>query len=255
MSAIPLYLSAASVEKIDIDSARRLCISRSGMPIRHIPLHHISRIVCQSHLEITGKVLIECMKSGIPVAIENSAGETVGWCIGARRIESTMRQLMIHALDDPDFHSYYEGWLEIQFLAIAVEILILCGVPATASARQNPREALCNAHFKKHSQPCGKIVNCISRLAQHEFAACLSNEINAPELIAWSIPGLNLINDLGKLIGLHAHTDIHHAQHLPVIENYDQWSIRYYERHANHWQIRISHLLFAFEQFLRKRWL
>jgi hypothetical protein len=255
MSALPLYLCASNIERIDIDSSKRLVISRTGMSIRHIPLHHISRIVCNCNLEISGKVLFECLKSGIPVAIENLTGETIGWCMGARRKESTLQQLLVHALDDPEFLSKFEEWIDLQYLSNAVEVLILCGVSTTPVARQNPREALCNAHFLKHKQACGKAINTISRLALHEFAACLSNEINDPELIAWSRPGLNLIDELGRLLGLHAHTDIHHVRFLPTGPDYSQWSVPFYERHANHWQKRISNLMFDFEQFLRKGWL
>ena len=91
-------------------------------------------------------------------------------------------------------------------------------------------------------------------LAQHELAAYPGAEIGDPELLAWAKPGLNLINDLGALLGLHAHIDVHHARVLPTGDSLERWALNRYERHNAHWQQRIAHLSVSFEQFLRGRW-
>lgn len=255
MNAIPLYLHNGSAQRLDLDSARRLRIERKDMPERHIPLHHVSRIVCSSTLDISSRALIACMESGIPLAVVSPNGTTLGWCMGARRKETTVRQLLMHALDDPVWPTHYSDWIAQQRYAIAVQNLLMCGVPTSAPARQNPRTALCNAHFQKHHQACAHFVNAIASLAQHELAAHLAHQTNDPELLAWHRPGLNLIEDLGNLIGLHAHTDMHHASLLPKPEQLTPWAIRNYEKHTAHWQQRIGHLMYAFEQFLRAHWL
>ena len=83
----------------------------------------------------------------------------------------------------------------------------------------------------------------------------LEKEIGDPALLAWRRPGLNLMEDLGSIIGLHAHTDIHHAQQLPAPEKAQAWAVRLHEAHMAHWQQRIAYLMVAFEQFLRSHWL
>jgi hypothetical protein len=195
------------------------------------------------------------MKNGIPLAVVNPSGDTLGWCMGARRKETTLRQLLTHALDDPSWSTHYPVWLHQQRAAVAAQNLLLCSVPATAAARRNPRTALCNAHFVKHQRACAQPVDALAQLAQHELAAVLSTETGAPELLAWHRPGLNLIEDLGSVISLYAHTDLHHAPHLPEADKLSFWAIRYYERHAGHWQQRIGQLIYGFEQFLRCHWL
>jgi CRISPR-associated protein Cas2 len=140
-------------------------------------------------------------------------------------------------------------------MAIAAHTLLLCGVPATAAARQNPRTALCNAHFQKHQQACAQHINALTLLAQHEMTAHLSRETSDPKLLAWHRPGLNLLHDLGQLLGLYAHTDLHHVHHLPKQDDITPWAIQHHERHAAHWQQRIAHLMHGFEQFLRTNWL
>lgn len=255
MHALPLYLHNGSAQRLDLDSAQRLRIERKDLPERRIPLHHVSRIVCSSTLDISARALMACMKSGIPLAVVDTNGHTLGWCLGARRKETSLRQLLTHALDDPAWASHYPDWLAQQRAAIAAQTLLLCGVPTTAAARHNPRTALCNAHFVKHQQGCAQQVDALALLAQHELAAQLAQETGAPQLLAWHRPGLNLIEDLGQVIGLHAHTDLHHAPLLPEADKLTPWAIRHYERHTAHWQQRIGQLMYAFEQFLRSHWL
>lgn len=255
MNAQPLYLHNGSAQRLDLDAAQRLRIERKDLPERRIPLHHVSRIVCSSTLDISARALMACMKSGIPLAVVDPKGETLGWCLGARRKETSLRQLLTHALDDQAWPSHYADWLAQQHAATAAQALLLCGVPTTDAARHNPRAALCNAHFVKHRQGCAHAVDALALLAQHELAAQLAQATSAPELLAWHRPGLNLIEDLGRVIGLHAHTDLHHAPLLPEADKLTPWAIRHYERHTAHWQQRIGQLMYAFEQFLRSHWL
>ena len=255
MNAQPLYLHNGSAQCLDLDTAQRLRIERKDMPERRIPLHHVSRILCSSTLNISSRALMACMKGGIPLTVVDPKGETLGWCLGARRKETSQRQQLIHALDDQAWPDHYTDWLAQQHTAIAAQTLLLCGVPTTAAARHNPRTALCNAHFVKYHQGCAKQVDALALLAHHEFAAQLAQATSAPELLAWHRPGLNLIEDLGNVIGLYAHTDLHHAAQLPEDDELTAWAIRHYERRAAHWQQRIAQLMFAFEQFLRSRWL
>jgi len=253
--ASPLYLQNGSAQRLDLDQHRRLCIERKDQPPRRIPLHHISRIVCSSTLDISPRALMACLQSGIPLCIMNPDGSTLGWCMGSRRKETTLRQLLTHALDDPLWASLYQPWLSLQTSAIAAQTLLLCGVPSTAAARRNPRAALCNAHTTKHQQACAHHVNALAMLAQHELAAHLAQETGEPPLLAWYQPGQNLLQDLGQVLALHAHTDLHHASQLPPPDQLTPWSIRHFERHSAHWQQRIAHLMHSFEQFLRSHWL
>jgi hypothetical protein len=259
MSGIPLYLQNSKVQKLDIDSTQRLRIERSDLPEKRIPIHLVSRIVCRVSLDISARALVACMKKGIPLALVDNDGQAIGWCMGARRTETTMRQLLIHALDDYQWNEYYSQWLLNQRQANAAQSLLLCSVPATSQARYNPRAALCNAHRQKHKQACGNFVNALTYLAQHELSAHLNQETGAPELLVWARPGLNIIHDLGGLLSFHAHTDVHHA-HLLLLKDLDKqatsaWATRHYEKHIAHWQQRIAQISWSFEQFLRNHWL
>jgi len=254
-SASPLYLHNGSVTKLDIDAAGRLRIERPAQPERMIPLHHVSRIVCSNSLDISARALMACLEGGVPVAVVDRHGKSVGWCLGKRRKETTLSQLLTHAIDDPQWDPQYQLWLELHRSSVAAHTLLMCGVPTTASARYDPRAALCNAHVKKHQTSCAAEVDAVAALAQHELAYQLAKTVSEPQHLAWHRAGLNLIEDLGSIIGLHAHTDVHHVMEVPNTHDLTRWSIRVYERHTAHWQQRMANTLYAFEQFLRLHWL
>lgn len=255
LGARPLYLHKGSAKRLDLDSTNRLRIERKDGPDRRIPLHHVSRIICSSNLDISSRTLMTCMQHGIPLAILNSDSTPLGWCFGTRRKETSLRQLLNFALDDPTWPTLYKDWLVLERLAISVHTLLACGVPSTASARQNPRVALCNAHFRQHRRACSPYIDELAMLAQVDLAFHLEKETSDLKLLAWHRPGLNLIFDLGQLLSLYAHTDLHHAPQLPNHEQITIWAIRRYEMHIAHWQQRIAQLMYDFEQFLRANWL
>lgn len=254
LGAKPLYLHHRSVVGLDLDNAQRLCVERCEAPLRHVPLHLVSRLVCNSHTDIRSRVWVACMRQGVPLVVVTPDGQALGWSLGSRRTESSMRQLLLHALHDPEWDQRYGQWHGQQYLAVAVQNLLLCRVATTPTARQHPRQALCNAHHVKHQQACGDAVNALAALAQHELVACLASEVGEPDLLAWFRPGVNLLESLGQLLGLHAHTDVHHATVLPTNDMLDAWALRFYERHAAHWQQRLGHVMVSFEQFLRAHW-
>jgi len=252
---VPLYLHNAHVKRLDIDRSTRLCITLDNQTKRFIPAHHVSRIVCNNNIDISASALIACMELGIPVAVVSAKGEPIGWCLGARRKETTLAQLLLNALEDATWTQLYQHWQTLQTSAAAANALLLCQVACTPAAMQNPRAALCNAQRVKHGIACAKQLKALSLLAHSAMSAQLAQETNATQLLAWYRPGLNLLTDLGDILALNAHIDLHHASTLPNDDQLDKWATRYFEKHAAHWQQRIGQLHFAFEQFLREHWL
>lgn len=253
MSAIPLYLQSNSTT-LALDAAERLRIQSRDKPERRLPLHLVSRIICTSATAIDGRVIITCMQRGIPIIITDKNGIALGWCLGWRRRESSLQQLLQHALDDPTWPEQYTHWYSNQQQAISAQVLLLCRQPLTSAALRNPRAALCNMHQRKHNQPCGKYTDALAHIAQHELAQNLAQTVSNPSLLAWSRPGLNLISDLGKLLALYTHLDLNHTSKIPPPAQKNTWAIRFYESHTAHWQQRIASLLFEFTQFLRTHW-
>lgn len=254
-SAVPLYLHAPTVQGLSLDDAQRLCVHLTGGRERYVPLHLVSRLVCHSRADISSQVWIVCMRRGVPVSIMEPNGQVLGWCLGARRVESSLRQLLLHALDDPMWPEQFARWHEDWQAAVVAQTMLMCGVPGTAAARNAPRVALCNAHLHKHGQACGKRVDALAQLARQALVAHLARETGEPVLLAWRRPGFNLLDSLGQLLAWHAHTDVHHGAWLAQDAQLQSWAVRHYERHAAHWEQRLGQLVTGFEQFLREHWL
>ena len=61
-NARPLYLQNGSAQRLGLDNTNRLRIERKNQTERRIPLHHVSRIVCSSTLDISSAVLMACLQ-------------------------------------------------------------------------------------------------------------------------------------------------------------------------------------------------
>lgn len=254
-TVLPLYLQDSDALSVDIDSTLRLCISWAEKPQRRIPLRFISRVVCNKRVSISTDALIACMKMGIPISFVEKNGAPLGWCMGVLRRESSLKSLLVHALDDPDWEHLYGQWLQRANLSTVSQVLLMCNTPATPVAIGSPRSVLFNRHRQKHGRPCGKLFNRLAGLAIDELASRLYREIGEPELLTMARPGYNLLLDLGELVALHAHIDIFHASSLPTETDVGRWATRHYHVHATHWVYRTSALVFDFSQFLRRHWL
>ena len=255
MSSHPLYLNQIGNATVDLDAANRITVAIPGKSMRTIPLHLVSRIVCRLQNSIGSRLLVECMKQGIPVSFVDKNGSPTGWCLGVRRIENTVGQLMRHALDDPSFMTLYLSWLASQHQSISSQVMLECGLVRKSAHLPSIRATLCNAHKEKHQAPAGRHLNSLSNVAIQELAAVLSKEIGDPSLLAWTMPGYNLINDLGQILKWHSHNDVHHCTALPMMSDLNLWATKLYEQKSSLWQLRISHLKWSFEQFLRQHWL
>lgn len=256
LAAAPLYITAAGKTQLSLDSSKRLCIATNdGKPTRTIPLHLISRITCHCRIPLPQNLILACLNRGIPIILTGSSGATVGWIFGNRRRETSATELLRHALDDPAWKTLFEQWHSLQHASVAAQTLLLCAIPLTPQSTNNPRAALCNAHRQKHGVPVKTHINALTALATQELANALHHHIADTKLLCWYRPGLNLITELGKLISLHAHTDLHHCKHLPPATHSTAWAIKTCESHTAHWQQRISAVLHNFENFLRSHWL
>lgn len=255
MSTHPLYLNQVDSASVDLDAADRVTIDMPGKPMRKIPLHLVSRIVCRISNSVGSRLLIECMDRGIPVSFVDKNGSPAGWCLGVRRVENTVAQLLRHALDDPAFMTLYADWLDNQHRCVSAQVMLECGLARQSAHLPSTRATLCNAHREKYQVPTGRHLNALSNLAGHEFAAVLAKEIGDPSLMAWTMPGYNLISDLSQILKWHAHSDVHHCGVLPYGTDLNLWATKLYEKKAGLWQLRICHLKWSFEQFLRQHWL
>lgn len=255
MSARPLYLQTSGDACVRLDSAVALRIEVDTRLAQRAPLSQISRVVSRTSVRWESDALVACMKRGIPVHFIDAAGKAQGFCFGARRVETTLAALLKNALDNEDWQHCYTEWKLNQHRARAAQALLLCQLPASDHNLKNVHNVLCNLHRTRHGEPAGVALGALQRLAHAEAAAVLDATVGDARLINWYRPGLCLINDFSGLIGLHAHTVVHHASVLPLPEQTARWAVLQYELHAALWASSAGALCGAFERFLREHWL
>ena len=258
MSARPLYLNPSEEVVVSCDAEVALRVRSADSPARRIPLTQLSRVVANSRTRWDSQALLACMTRGIPVSFVDHHGKPIGWCFGQRRRETTLGNLLHLALDSPDWDQHYPCWLDNQRRAAAAHALVMCGERAAFDqlrSASSTRDVLCNAHTRKHGTATGDAVSAIAHLATQEFAASLDQAVVQSELLAWHRPGLNLIDDIGGIVGVYAHVGVHHARSLPAPGMLEKWAIKHYEGDAELWAPRIGGIIGNFERFLREHWL
>jgi len=255
MSARPLYLQPSGDAYVKLDNAVALRIEVDARLAQRAPLSQISRVVSRTSVRWDSDALVACMKRGIPIHFIDAAGKAQGFCFGARRVETTLAVLLKNALDSAEWSHHYNEWKGNQHRARAAQALLLCQLSASDHNLKNVHNVLCNLHRIRHGEPAGAALSALQRLAHAEASAVLDATVGDAQLINWYRPGLCLIDDFSALIGLHAHTVVHHAGALPPPEQMTRWSVLQYELHAALWASSAGALCGAFERFLREHWL
>lgn len=89
----PLYLAPGIDWQVSLDDGPSLHISAEGRARSLIQISKLSRVVSPVRVRWESKALIACLRSGVPVLFSDTRGETVGWCFGSRKRESTLSGL------------------------------------------------------------------------------------------------------------------------------------------------------------------
>jgi CRISPR associated protein Cas1 len=255
MSTQPLYLTPSEHARISIDAGVALRIEFTAKPNQRIPLLRISRIVSGPKANWESQALIHCMRKGIPISFIDRHGDSIGWCFGNRRVESTLATLLANALDCPEWSRLFNDWYQSEYRVNAAQVLMLCATAASEHNVKNARSVLCNQHKILHASAVGEHLDRVAFHARNELAAQLASDCSNPELLFWYRPGLNLVEVLGDILALWAHVSMQSCARLPSNLTAENWAMRQYEKQFADWARRIGQLLGSFEHFLRRHWL
>jgi hypothetical protein len=255
MTARPFYLQPTQPARITLDTSVALRVHVSGQSGLRMPFAKLSRVVCNHHVQWESDALVACLQHGIPIAFLDARGRSVGWCFGARRRETTLANLLAHALAADDWTERFAPWLEGQHRARAAQALLLCGIVTSHAHLADVRNVLCNLHRARLGVPAGAVLGKLEALTRCDVAAALADAIGDTALLAWQRPGVNLIDAFAELVAIHAHTIIHSTYELPAADQAARWAAQHYEKHAGLFAQSTGALIGAFELFLREHWL
>jgi hypothetical protein len=209
MNLRPLYLEAGTGWRIKLDDGVALNVSAEGRARSLYPLQRLARVVCGSTTEWDTAALLACLRAGVPVLFHDAHGDTLGWCFGPRRRETTLAALLGEGLRQPGWDDFFNQWRQA---AEGREVLAALRFMQGCSARLDAaavRAYLCNLHRDRFGLPVGPWLRALERAAAALAAESLHSALGDPALVCFARPGLHLAQEFAALLEWRLHCLLH----------------------------------------------
>ncbi len=210
----PLYLDANLHWQVALDDGPALHISAPGRARSLFPLQRLARVISPSHASWTTAALLGCLRAGVPVVFHDAGGQTVGWCFGPRRRETTLASLLREALDLPYGPDLLREWQRTQARREMLDTLRALGTASADLSAIAVRARLCNLHRQRLGQPAGPWLRALQGANAAWVAQRLHGLLGDPALICFAAEGLHLSRLLADLMEWTLHCIL---QDLPLI--------------------------------------
>ena len=196
----PLYLDANLQWQVALDDGPALHISAPGRARSLFPLQRLARVISPSHASWTTAALLGCLRAGVPVVFHDAGGQTVGWCFGPRRRETTLASLLREALDLPYGPDLLREWQRTQARREMLDTLRALGTASADLSAIAVRARLCNLHRQRLGQPAGPWLRALQGANAAWVAQRLHGLLGDPALICFAAEGLHLSRLLADLM-------------------------------------------------------
>lgn len=250
----PLYLDAGLPWQVQLDDGPALHISAPGRARSLYPLQRLARVISPSHAQWSTPALLACLRAGVPVLFHDTAGDTIGWCFGPRKRETTLDELLREALDQPSWAGLIEGWT---MSAQRREIMAALRAMNTACARQEPaavRSHLCNLHRVRTGLPARHWLIALQRVNAALVTERLHGLIGDPALIGYAREGLHLARTVSALMEWQLHRLLHATPLLALAQGTpSRFAAAAVERHGATLHRCCGELAGSLEQHLREQ--
>ena len=249
----PLYLDPAQHWQITLDDGPALNVSAPGRARSLYPLQRLARVVSPSQAQWTSAALLACLRAGVTVVFADADGQTIAWCFGPRRRETTLACLLREALDMPDGPAMLTDWQRAQerqdMLATMRWLQVRCHELSAGAVRAR----LCNLHRQRLGRPAGVWLRAIQASTEAWVAQHLHGLVGDPQLIGYHCEGLHLSR---MMTGLMEWSSLHRILHdlpLPLFEQLTphRLAATAIERHATPMHRALGRLVGSLEHCLR----
>lgn len=249
-----LYLDAARPWQVALDDGPALRVSAPGRARSFYPLARLARVISPSHAQWSTPALVACLRAGVPVLFHDAAGDTLGWCFGPRKRETTLASLLREALDQPQWAALIDTWLEA---AHRREMMAALRAMNTVSVLVEPaavRAHLCNLHRLRVGRPVRGWLVALQRAADALAAQRLHGLVGDPALIGFAREGLHLARTFGELLEWRLHGIVHATPPLALAQSVpSRFAAQAIERHAAELECCCGDLAGSLERHLREQ--
>lgn len=211
MNLRPLYLESGIPWRVKLDDGVALHVSAASRARSLYPLQRLARVVCGAGTDWETAALLACLRAGVPVLFHDAHGETVAWCFGPRRRETTLAELLGEGLRHPQGQTFFNQWHRA---ALRREVLAALRAFQSRSVRLDPaavRAHLCNLHRDRVGSPAGPWLRALHRANMALVAENLQSALGDPALICFARPGLHLARLFAELMEWRLHRLMHRA--------------------------------------------
>lgn len=213
----PLYLDAALPWQVRLDEGVALHVSAPGRARSLYPLRRLARVISPSHAQWSTPALLACLRAGVPVLFHDADGDTVGWCFGPRKRETTLDQLLREALDQPQWSALIDTWVEATHRREIVAALRALNTVSQLLEPAAARSHLCNLHRLRIGRPARGWLVALQRANAALVAERLHGLLGDPALIGYAREGLHLARTLSELMEWQLHRILHAAAPLELL--------------------------------------
>ena len=196
----PLYLDAAQPWQVTLDDGPALNVSAPGRARSLFPLQRLARVVSPSHAQWSSAALLACLRAGVTVMFTDASGQTVGWCFGPRRRETTLACLLREAMGLPHGAELLADWQRAQERRDMLDTLHALQVSSRELSVIAVRARLCNLHRQRLGQPAGPWLRALQSLSEAWVAERLHGLVGDPALIGFACEGVHLSRLLSGLM-------------------------------------------------------
>lgn len=205
----PLYLDPGVAWQVRLDDGVALHVVAEGRARSLYPLGRLSRVVCGRDAQWRTDALLACLEAGVPIVFNNARRDTIGWCFGARRRETTLAQLLREALAQPDWQPRFDAWMHAVERREILAALAHMHLWAASLDRLHVRALLCNRHRRRIGAAPGPWLRALRQSAAGLAAEAAQRLIGDAQLLAFARPGLHLPQLLSGLLEWRQHRLLH----------------------------------------------
>lgn len=250
----PLYLDAALPWQVRLDDGPALHVSAPGRARSLFPLSRLARVISPSHAHWSTPALVACLRAGVPVLFHDAAGDTVGWCFGPRKRETTLASLLREALDQPLWAKLIDDWFEAAHRREMMAVLRAMNTVTPVLEPAAVRVHLCNLHRTRIGRPARAWLVALQRANAALVAERLHDLVGDPALIGFAREGLHLARSFGELMEWRLHAILHATAPLALTGSVpSRFAAASVERHAALLHRCCGDLAGSLEHHLRER--
>jgi hypothetical protein len=213
----PLYLDAALPWQVRLDDGPALHVSAPGRARSLYPLRRLARVVSPSHAQWSTPALLACLRAGVPVLFHDAHGDTIAWCFGPRRRETTLANLLREALDQPHWAALIDSWVESTHRNEMLAALRALNTVALVLEPPAVRAHLCNLHRLRIGRPVRGWLVALQRANAALVTERLHDLLGNPALIGYAREGLHLARTFDELMEWQLHRILHATPPLELL--------------------------------------